>query len=72
MTDPGPTAAPHILVVDDDASICELLARVLADYRVSVAQDGPEALTILRREPVDLLITDYLMPGMTGQQLIET
>jgi CheY-like chemotaxis protein len=39
---------------------------------VSGAQSGHAALTILRREPVHLLITDYLMPGMTGHELIET
>ena len=44
--------------------------RTLADYKVSTARDATEAMAILStREPIDLLITDYLMPGMTGEEL---
>lgn len=47
-----------------------VVARTLADYRVSTARDATEAMAILSaRERVDLLITDYLMPGMTGEEL---
>lgn len=60
----------HVLAVDDDTSMLSLLERTLADYRVSIARDATEALAILSaRERVDLLITDYLMPGMTGEEL---
>jgi DNA-binding NtrC family response regulator len=59
-----------VLAVDDDTSMLSLLERALADYRVSTARDAPEAMAALSsRERVDLLITDYLMPGMTGQEL---
>ena len=60
----------HVLAVDDDTSMLSVLERSLADYRVSTARDATEAMAILSaRERVDLLITDYLMPGMTGEEL---
>ena len=63
-------SAKHVLVVDDDTSMLSVLERSLADYRVSTARDATEAMAILSaREPIDLLITDYLMPGMTGEEL---
>ena len=62
---------PHVLVVDDDVNILALIERALADYRVSTARDGPEALAILSaRAPVHLMLTDYLMPLMTGEELV--
>ncbi|HMB78722.1 MAG TPA: response regulator [Vicinamibacterales bacterium] len=60
----------HVVVVDDDMSMLSVLERTLADYRVSTARDATEAMAILSaRERVDLLITDYLMPGMNGEEL---
>ena len=59
-----------MLAVDDDTSMLSVLERTLADYRVSTARDATEAMAILSaHEPVDLLITDYLMPGLTGEEL---
>jgi len=72
---PTPAAAvshslKHVLAVDDDASMLSVVARTLNDYRVSTASDATEALAILSaHEQLDLLITDYLMPGMTGEEL---
>jgi CheY-like chemotaxis protein len=67
----GPHAWKHVLVVGDDPSTLSLVARILADYRVSTAHDGSEALAILcGTRPVDLLITDDLMPAMTGSELV--
>jgi DNA-binding NtrC family response regulator len=64
------TSSKHVLVVDDDTSMLSVLERTLADYRVTTARDAPEAMAILSaRERVDLLITDYLMPGMNGEEL---
>lgn len=61
----------HVLVVDDDVNTLALVKRALDKYRVSVAQDGLQALAILSAErPVDLLLTDYLMPVMTGEELV--
>lgn len=49
-----------------------LVERALPDYRVSTARDGAEALAILStNDPVHLLLTDYLMPVMTGEELVK-
>src|SRR6202043_3320379 len=66
---PGPSAArPRGLVVDDEASIRDLLAKTLAlaEYDVDVAPDGRSALERMRLYPYDLLIADLKMPGMDG------
>lgn len=60
----------HILIVDDDALLLTLMSRALPDYRLTVARDGSEALALALQEPIDLLITDYLMPSMTGDELL--
>jgi CheY-like chemotaxis protein len=61
----------HVVVVDDDNVTLELVERTLSTYRVSTARDGREALAILSTaEPVDLLLTDYMMPMMTGEELV--
>jgi two-component system phosphate regulon response regulator OmpR len=63
-----PDDAPHLLVVDDDRRIRELLSRYLADhgFRVSVAADAAEARRKLASLEFDLLIVDVMMPGETG------
>src|SRR5438477_2884590 len=63
---------PRILVVDDEASIRDLLAKTLAlaEYEVDVAPDGRSALERMRMSPYDLLIADLKMPGMDGLTVI--
>jgi two-component system response regulator MprA len=58
----------RVLVVDDEARILSMMRRVLeADgYDVVLAADGQAALDILRREPIDLLILDVMMPDLDG------
>lgn len=65
---PIPDDAPHLLVIDDDRRIRELLSRYLADhgFRVSVAADAAEARRKLESLEFDLLIVDVMMPGETG------
>jgi signal transduction histidine kinase/CheY-like chemotaxis protein/PAS domain-containing protein len=61
-----------VLVVDDDALVCVAAADVLVDlgHRVYEAQSAQEALAILEGgKKVDLVLTDHIMPGMTGLQL---
>ena len=60
-----------ILIVDDEDKACELLKRYLVakEYEAVTAGNGIEALEELKRGPVDLIITDILMPKMDGFQL---
>jgi excisionase family DNA binding protein len=71
---PGPPAVgrPRVLVVDDEASIRDLLSKTLAlaEYDVDLAPDGRTALERLRILPYDLLITDLKMPGVDGLAVI--
>jgi len=62
----------RVLVVDDESSIRELLAKTLAlaEYDVDTAPDGRAALERLRLGNYDLLIADLKMPGMDGLTLI--
>ena len=71
----GPSSARRlcVLVVDDDSLVLMNTTAMLEDlgHHVLEATSGEQALRILRREPdIDLVITDQLMPGMTGTQLI--
>jgi len=72
---PRPAAGasrPRVLVVDDEASIRDLLAKTLAlaEYDVDVAPDGRSALERMRMSPYDLLIADLKMPGMDALAVI--
>jgi signal transduction histidine kinase/ActR/RegA family two-component response regulator len=63
-----------VLVVDDDADVRRMVERALrrASYTVMTATSGPDALARARAFPgeIDLLLTDVVMPGMTGQELL--
>lgn len=67
---PRPAQHARILVVDDEASIRDLLAKVLKDYEVDVVPDGHSAIERLRSYPYDLLIVDLKMPGVDGLSVI--
>src|SRR6187549_2340572 len=65
--------APTVLVVDDEPGIVDSLQKVFEkeSLRVLTARGGSEALEILRREPVSVLLTDLVMPGMSGLDLLK-
>ncbi len=66
--------APHLLVVDDDTRIRDLLSRYLAEqgFRVTVAADAAEARRKLDGLQYDLIILDVMMPGESGLSLTES
>lgn len=62
----------RILVVDDDQNFCEALSLMLSQdgHRITTAASAEEALGRLRHERFDVLLTDYLLTGMNGEELI--
>lgn len=63
----------HILLVDDDTNVLLTLAIALrrGGHEVTVAQNGWQALNLLRRGDFEFLISDVKMPGMTGIELAQ-
>ena len=62
---------PHILVVDDEPFILEALIDLLEDhFRVSATTDPDEALDLLDREDVAVVLSDQRMPRMSGHELM--
>jgi two-component system phosphate regulon response regulator OmpR len=70
----GADSLPHVLVVDDDKRLRDLLGRYLAEqgFRVTTANDAKEARSKLTSFTFDLLVLDIMMPGETGLQLTES
>lgn len=66
----APVAAQHILVIDDDDAVVSVVTAYLRDYRVSACVDPRDALNLFQHEPVDLLIVDFLMPTIPGDELV--
>lgn len=73
-----PPAAPlkktsaHVLVVDDEPTIGDVVARYLrrAGFRADVASDGPQAIALSARERPDLVILDIMLPGIDGLEVM--
>ncbi|MEK7205001.1 MAG: response regulator, partial [candidate division NC10 bacterium] len=67
------TTRGRILIVDDEEQMRDLLVKVLDknDYQVSAAGDGEQALALLEKEPVDLVVTDVRMPGIGGLEALK-
>ncbi|MDA0761072.1 MAG: response regulator, partial [Proteobacteria bacterium] len=63
---------PVLLIVDDEARILSALQRLLRrePYQLRVAGSGAEALTVLETETIDVVLSDYRMPGMDGLALM--
>ncbi len=62
-----------IFVVDDEVNVCKALFRTLRreGYQVTVANGPEEALALLKTTKVDLVISDHLMPNMSGLELLK-
>lgn len=68
-----PMPKPHILVVDDEASVREVVKRYLEreSYVVSTAATGPEALSIIDSDrDIKLVILDVMLPGLDGMEIV--
>jgi len=68
-----PAPVHTLLVVDDNEANLDMLSRRLerSGFSVLVASDGPSALDIVARKPVDLVLLDIMMPGMTGIDVLK-
>jgi len=63
-----------IVIADDEFLLADMLCMLLEDegHAISTALDGEEALRLVREQHPALLITDFMMPKMTGLELAET
>jgi putative two-component system response regulator len=67
------TRQPHVLIVDDERGPRESLRMILSGhYSVSTAENGAQALDLLRTDDIDLVTVDLNMPGMKGDELMRT
>lgn len=64
--------APRILVVDDEEGIRDILQQILVleRFRVVTASRGDEAMGLIKNQKIDLVVTDIMMPGMSGLDLL--
>lgn len=60
-----------ILLIEDHIDMLDYLQNLLADYQILIAKNGEEGLSVLRRNTVDLVITDYMMPKMNGLHFVD-
>ena len=72
MSEPSTIPSPTLLVVDDDRANLESLARIFQREKLEVvtASDGKEALEVLRRQRIGVCLSDLMMPGMSGLDLL--
>jgi len=68
-----PDRRPTLLIVDDEARILSALRRALRreGYEILTAETPAEAIRILDERPVDAILSDHKMPGMSGDRLLE-
>lgn len=70
MSITGTPEPPVLLIVDDAEVIRQLCVHAFSDYRTLEAGNGREALEVLKREHVDLVLTDVMMPEVDGLELL--
>lgn len=61
-----------IMIVDDEIDLAEIIAEDLEDhgYKVAIATSGDEAMTIVKNEKIDFILSDIKMPNGTGKELL--
>lgn len=61
----------RILVADDEADIRQIMQSIIAKagYEVIMAEDGVQALNLAREQKPDLIVLDFLMPGLNGLEV---
>lgn len=72
MPDADQGLSPHVLFVDDERMLHDVVTRLLDRHgiRVTVASSGAEAIRLLGEQPFDLVLSDYQMPEMDGLELL--
>ena len=63
----------NILIVDDDRSIRHILKEALSGekFNTDIVQDAESAIKLIEKTPIDLVITDLMMPGITGLEMMD-
>lgn len=71
MSSVAPPVTPRVLIVDDDRTVADVLARYLTreGYQVRTADDGPSGLQSALGDPPDLVILDLMLPGLNGAEI---
>lgn len=64
---------PNIMIIDDDQSIGDMLAKVLGDegYTISRAYSGTEAVMLLSQNKPDIILLDLMLPGISGEEVLK-
>ncbi|MEK7305277.1 MAG: sigma-54 dependent transcriptional regulator, partial [Nitrospirota bacterium] len=65
--------APHVLVIDDDQAVRDVLQETLSSegYTVSVAADATTGMQVVKENPIQILVTDFQLPDFNGLEVIE-
>ncbi|MEB3293411.1 MAG: response regulator, partial [Synechococcales bacterium] len=65
------SAPSHILLVEDEVKLARFIELELSSegYQTSIAHDGMSALTLVRESPPDIILLDWMLPGMTGVEV---
>jgi two-component system, OmpR family, response regulator len=73
-TNSSPPEVAHVLVVDDDRDLCNLVSEYLGqnEIRVTAVASGKQMMEVIGREAIDLLLLDLRLPGEDGMQLART
>lgn len=69
----SPTPPRRVLIVDDEENVCHALRRSLRKegYELIFGHEPAEGLELLKKQPVDMVISDHLMPNMTGLDFLK-